>query len=141
MSQTDRDDEGMGLRDTESEQCALVPRVPDVVLSGCGLMLRSAPGSPTCTGSCTFLIFREKCLPCERVLSVGERVCKIAPGEERLFHPVSKPSQRDKFCCFCFVCEFFSTQLYSSPETMGPVLASKEWSYSCARYPAQCLHL
>lgn len=73
-----------------------------------------------------FLIFREKFFPCERVLSVSERICKIAPGEERLFHPVLKPSQRDKFCCFCFVCEFFSTQLYSLPETMGPVLASKE---------------
>lgn len=104
---------------------------------------RSAPSSPTCTVTCNFLIFRKPLLPCQNVLSVCERICKVAPGEDRLFHPVLKPSQRDKFCCFCFVCEFFffSTQLYSLLETMEPVLASEEWCYSCTSYPAQCLHL
>lgn len=70
------------------------------------------PGALTCTVTCNFLIFflfffGEGFFPCQKGLTVCERICKTAPGEEWLFHPVSKPSQRDKFCCFCFVCEFF----------------------------------
>lgn len=68
---------------------------------------RSTPSSPTCAVTCNFLIFRKRLLPCQNVLSVCERICKVAPGEDRLFHPDLKPSQRDKFRCFCFVCEFF----------------------------------
>ena len=60
--------------------------------------------------SCYFwfcFFFGEGFFSCQKGLSVCERICNTAPGEEWLFHPVSKPSQRDKFCCFCFVCEFF----------------------------------
>lgn len=66
------------------------------------------PRPPTCTVTCNFSVWRESFFPCQQVLSICERKCKTAPGEERLFHPVLKPSQRDKFCSFYFLCEFFS---------------------------------
>lgn len=98
---------GIELKSTKSNGCIFLLKLPNGVLNKRGHTSRSPPGSSTCTVTCNFLIGRERLFSCQKVLSVCERICKIAPGEERLFHPVLKPSQRDKFCCFCLVCEFF----------------------------------
>lgn len=98
---------GIELKYNKSKRCIITLHLPSVVVNECSQTARSTPGSSTCTVTWNFSVFRKRLFPCQKVLSVGERICKIVPGEERLFHPVLKPSQRDKFCCFRFVCEVF----------------------------------
>lgn len=132
---------GTELKDNKSKRCIITLHLPSVVVNERSQTARSTRGSSTCTVTWNFSVFRKRLFPCQKVLSVGERICKIVPGEERLFHPVLKPSQRDKFCCFRFVCEvFFHTALFMAENNVASVGQQRIVPFM-HRYPAQCLHL
>ncbi|KAF6302958.1 hypothetical protein mRhiFer1_008696 [Rhinolophus ferrumequinum] len=71
---------GIELKYNKSKRCIITLHLPSVVVNECSQTARSTPGSSTCTVTWNFSVFRKRLFLCQKVLSVGERICKIVPA-------------------------------------------------------------